>query len=193
MRLPCLQALVNPGHLLKVSVNISSRQLRDPLLLQQIDQVLADTQLDPQLLKLELTESILMDNLAVATEVLMALRQRHIDVCLDDFGTGYSSLSYLHRFPINTLKIDRSFIMHMSPNDENAEIVRTIITLAHTLGLDVIAEGIETDIQLAQLRWLGCEYGQGYYFARPLSYPKIVQYLQTHPGGFWPLETGQKL
>lgn len=188
-----LQALVNPGHLLKVSVNISSRQLRDPLLLQQIDQVLADTQLDPQLLKLELTESILMDNLAVATEVLMALRQRHIDVCLDDFGTGYSSLSYLHRFPINTLKIDRSFIMHMSPNDENAEIVRTIITLAHTLGLDVIAEGIETDIQLAQLRWLGCEYGQGYYFARPLSYPKIVQYLQTHPGGFWPLETGQKL
>ncbi|MFM7576134.1 MAG: EAL domain-containing protein, partial [Microcystaceae cyanobacterium] len=86
-----LQALVNPGHLLKVSVNISSRQLRDPLLLQQIDQVLADTQLDPQLPKLELTESILMDNLAVATEVLMALRQRHIDVCLDDFGTGYSS------------------------------------------------------------------------------------------------------
>ena len=183
-----LQTLVNSGTTLKVSVNISSRQLRDPRLLGQIDQVLAEAAFDPQLLKLEITESILMDNLAVATEVLMALRQRHIEICLDDFGTGYSSLSYLHRFPINTLKIDRSFIMHMCPNDENAEIVRTIITLAHTLGLDVIAEGIETDIQLAQLRWLGCEYGQGYYFARPLSYRQIEKYLQDHPDGRWPLE-----
>jgi EAL domain-containing protein (putative c-di-GMP-specific phosphodiesterase class I) len=98
---------------------------------------------------------------------------------LDDFGTGYSSLSYLHRFPINTLKVDRSFIMSMEPNDENSAIVRTILTLAHSLGLDVIAEGIETELQLTQLRWLGCEMGQGYFFSPPIAPQKLVHFLET--------------
>ncbi|MFM1842578.1 MAG: hypothetical protein RLZZ490_1314, partial [Cyanobacteriota bacterium] len=164
---------------LQISVNISSRQLHDQRLLQTLDQILADTQINPHTLKLEITESLLMDNLALATEVLVELRRRQIQISLDDFGTGYSSLSYLHRFPINTLKVDRSFIMSMEPNDENSAIVRTILTLAHSLGLDVIAEGIETELQLTQLRWLGCEMGQGYFFSPPIAPQKLVHFLET--------------
>ncbi|MGA1622450.1 MAG: EAL domain-containing protein [Synechocystis sp.] len=164
---------------LQISVNISSRQLHDQRLLQTLDEILADTQIAPQSLKLEITESLLMDNLALATDVLVELRRREIQISLDDFGTGYSSLSYLHRFPINTLKVDRSFVMSMEPNDENTAIVRTILTLAHTLGLDVIAEGIETELQLTQLRWLGCELGQGYYFSPPIAPQNLVDFLTT--------------
>lgn len=164
---------------LKMSVNVSSRQMRDRRLLQDIDRFLEETQLPSGLLKLEITESILMDNLELATDVLLELRHRGIEICLDDFGTGYSSLSYLHRFPINTLKIDRSFVMSMQPNDENSEIIRTIITLAHTLGLDVIAEGIETEMQLTQLRWLDCEQGQGYYFSHPIPRQELINYIQA--------------
>lgn len=164
---------------LQISVNISSRQLHDQRLMETLDQILVDTQIDPQHLKLEITESLLMDNLALATEVLVEFRRRQIQISLDDFGTGYSSLSYLHRFPINTLKVDRSFIMSMEPNDENSAIVRTILTLAHTLGLDVIAEGIETESQLTQLRWLGCELGQGYYFSPPIAPSKLIEFLET--------------
>jgi len=164
---------------LQISVNISSRQLHDQRLMQTLDQILDETQIDPRNLKLEITESLLMDNLALATDVLVELRRRNIQISLDDFGTGYSSLSYLHRFPINTLKIDRSFVMAMEPNDENSAIVRTILTLAHTLGLDVIAEGIETELQLTQLRWLGCELGQGYYFSPPIAPQALISQLES--------------
>jgi EAL domain-containing protein (putative c-di-GMP-specific phosphodiesterase class I) len=124
-----------------------------------------------------------MDNMDVATEVFLKLRDRQIDICLDDFGTGYSSLSYLHSFPINTLKIDRSFVMPMELNDENTEIVRTIILLARALNLEIIAEGIETEKQLTQLRWLDCEQGQGFYFARPMAYPHLLEWLGHHHDG----------
>ncbi len=164
---------------LQISVNISSRQLHDQCLMETLDQILADTQIDPRNLKLEITESLLMDNLALATEVLVEFRRRDIQISLDDFGTGYSSLSYLHRFPINTLKIDRSFIMSMEPDNENSAIVRTILTLAHTLGLNVIAEGVETESQLTQLRLLGCELGQGYYFSPPIAPAKLINFLKT--------------
>jgi EAL domain-containing protein (putative c-di-GMP-specific phosphodiesterase class I) len=167
---------------LKISVNVSSRQLRDHLLLDELDRLLAEYPLGPENLKLEITESTLMDNLEMAAQILTELRRRGIQICLDDFGTGYSSLSYLHRFPINTLKIDRSFVMSMEPNDENSEIIRTIVTLAHTLGLDVIAEGIETELQLTQLRWLNCEQGQGYYFAHPLTPVQLAEFIQSHWG-----------
>jgi EAL domain-containing protein (putative c-di-GMP-specific phosphodiesterase class I) len=174
-----LQAEYPPWRDLTISVNVSSRQIRNHGLLESIDQVLALTHLRPQCLKLEITETLLMDNLELATEVLLELRKRDISISLDDFGTGYSSLSYLHRFPINTLKIDRSFISGMHPQRDNAEIVRTIITLAHSLNLDVIAEGIETDLQLAQLDWLACDQGQGFFFSPPIPGPLLSQTLRA--------------
>ena len=109
-----------------------------------------------------------MDNPENAIAMLNRLRQLGVQLSIDDFGTGYSSLSYLHRFPIDTLKVDRSFVSTMEDGSENGEIVRTIIALAKTLKLDVVAEGIETIHQLHQLRILGCEYGQGYLFSRPV-------------------------
>ncbi|AIE73387.1 MULTISPECIES: EAL domain-containing protein [unclassified Synechocystis] len=162
---------------LQVSVNVSVRQLRDQRIIQTVDEILATTNLAPQDLKLEITESLLIDNLDLAADVLLNLRRRNIQISLDDFGTGYSSLSYLHRFPITTLKVDRSFVNAMEPNDQNTAIVHTIVTLAHTLGLDVIAEGIETEKHLTQLHWLGCDGGQGYYFAQPIPSEKLIDFL----------------
>ncbi len=155
-------------HSLTVSVNLSSKQLREPSLLDQIDTILRETELDYASLRLEVTESMLMENAEAATKLLCALRDRHIQIGIDDFGTGYSSLSYLHRLPAHTLKIDRSFVARMNPDGSNAEIVRAIITLAHALDMEVVAEGIETVAQLQHLRQLGCEYGQGYFLAPPL-------------------------
>ncbi len=152
-----------------ISVNLSSRQFTQPDLLEQVRLILDETRLDPRCLKLEITESVVMENIDNATEMLRQLRQLGVRLAIDDFGTGYSSLSYLHRFPIDTLKIDRSFVMRMVDNNENIEIVRTILMLAQNLGMDVVAEGVETKEQLALLRKLGCENGQGYFFSRPVS------------------------
>jgi EAL domain-containing protein (putative c-di-GMP-specific phosphodiesterase class I) len=110
-----------------------------------------------------------MENAEAAASMLLQLRDLGVHLSIDDFGTGYSSLSYLHRFPVTTLKIDRSFITRMGEGDENSEIVRTIMTLASNLGMEVVAEGIETEEQLAQLRALKCEYGQGYLFSHPVN------------------------
>ncbi len=164
-------------HNLTISVNLSGKQLREPDLLAApikrkiiapVNCALAAADLEPASLRLEVTESMLMENTEAATKLLLALRARQIQIGIDDFGTGYSSLSYLHRLPANTLKIDRSFVARMNPDGSNAEIVRAIVTLARTLGMDVVAEGIETAAQLHQLHQLGCEYGQGFFLARPL-------------------------
>nr|WP_290223361.1 EAL domain-containing protein [Trichocoleus desertorum] len=152
-----------------VSVNLSSRQFTQPDLVNQVSQILQETHLNPRYLKLEITESVVMENAEVATTMLQQLKGLGIQLAIDDFGTGYSSLSYLYRFPIDTLKIDRSFINRIDIDGENLEIVRTIVTLAWNLGMDVIAEGVETAKQLAQLKALKCEYAQGYFFARPLN------------------------
>jgi EAL domain-containing protein (putative c-di-GMP-specific phosphodiesterase class I) len=152
-----------------MSVNLSSKQFNQPDLIEQVRTTLAQTRLSPRNLKLEITESAVMDNIETATEMLRQLRELGVQLAIDDFGTGYSSLSYLHRFPIDTLKIDRSFVTRMSENNENAEIVRTIVVLAQNLGMDVVAEGVETKEQLGLLRKLGCEHGQGYFFSRPSS------------------------
>ena len=152
-----------------VSVNLSSRQFVQPDLVDQISQILQETNLNPRYLKLEITESVVMENAEVATTMLQQLKSLGIQLAIDDFGTGYSSLSYLHRFPIDTLKIDRSFINRIDIDGENLELVRTIVTLAWNLGMDIIAEGVETAKQLAQLKALKCEYAQGYFFARPLN------------------------
>jgi predicted signal transduction protein with EAL and GGDEF domain len=152
-----------------ISVNLSIRQFNEPRLIEQVEGILVETGLDPRSLKLEITESAVMDNIDAATEMLEQLRALGVQLSIDDFGTGYSSLSYLHRFPINTLKVDRSFVMRMADNNENSEIVRTILMLAQNLGMDVVAEGVETREQLALLRKLGCEYGQGFLFSKPVD------------------------
>ncbi|HYN84121.1 MAG TPA: EAL domain-containing protein [Pyrinomonadaceae bacterium] len=152
-----------------ISVNLSSKQFSQNDLINQVSSVIHDTTINPRSLKLEITESVVMENIETATEMLKDLRALGVQLSIDDFGTGYSSLSYLHRFPIDTLKIDRSFVTHMSENNENTEIVRTIIVLAQNLGMDVVAEGVETKEQLALLNELGCENGQGYYFSKPVN------------------------
>ncbi len=151
-----------------MSVNLSGKHFAQPDIVEQIGWILKETGIDPACLKLEITESAVMENAENTIMMLKQLRTLGVNLSIDDFGTGYSSLSYLHRFPIDTLKVDRSFVSTMEDGSENGEIVRTIIALAKTLKLDVVAEGIETIHQLHQLRILGCEYGQGYLFSRPV-------------------------
>jgi diguanylate cyclase (GGDEF)-like protein len=157
------------AHSVIMSVNLSSRQFAQANLIEQIQQTLATTGLDPANLKLEITESMVMDDVENTIILLNQLKELNIKISMDDFGTGFSSFSYLHRFPTDTLKIDRSFVSNMSLGNKNLEIVSTIVILAHKLGMDVIAEGIETAEEKAILQNFNCEYGQGYYFAKPLS------------------------
>jgi diguanylate cyclase (GGDEF)-like protein/PAS domain S-box-containing protein len=152
-----------------VSVNISGRLFNQAGLLDDIHAVLGETGIDPRTLMLEITESVLMDGSDAVRLVLDQLRALHIRLSIDDFGTGYSSLSYLHRFPIDILKIDRSFVGGMQATGENLEIVRSIVSMAHSLAKDVIAEGVETAEQLAQLRALDCDYVQGHFFSRTVD------------------------
>lgn len=153
----------------KISVNIASQQLSLPNFVAQVKQILQETQLDPHNLKLEITESSLIEDTQHTITILNELKAIGIEFSLDDFGTGYSSLSYLHQFPFDTLKIDRSFVNSVEDNIEKLGIVRAIVTLAHNLGMNTIAEGIETVTQLAQLKALKCEYGQGFYLSKPLD------------------------
>lgn len=168
---------------LTVGVNFSAKQFAQPDLLHHIDRILDQTGLEARYLKLEITESAVMENPEQAEAILQQLRARHIQISIDDFGTGYSSLKYLHRFSADTLKIDRSFVMGLGTQSENLHIVRAVITLAQTLGMDVIAEGIETEAQLQQLRALGCPHGQGYLFAKPLDLTSVETLLlrSSHP------------
>lgn len=152
-----------------ISVNLSGKQFMQSDLLEKIRWTLNDTGLDPRSLKLEITESVVMESIEAVTSILRQLRTLGVELSIDDFGTGYSSLSYLHRLPFDTLKIDRSFVSQMSQNDENREIVRTIVMLAQSLGLKVVAEGVETVEQLAQLQFLKCEGGQGYLFSKAID------------------------
>jgi diguanylate cyclase (GGDEF)-like protein len=152
-----------------MSVNLSGKQLTQPDLIERIEEVLHESQLKPWHLKLEVTESVVMENPEVAAITLAKLRALGVLLSIDDFGTGYSSLSYLNRFPLDILKIDRSFISTTKQTDENLQIVKTIVTLAGNLGMQVIAEGVETEEQLNQLRLLKCQYAQGYLFSEPLD------------------------
>lgn len=162
---------------LTVSINISAKHFAEGDLVGQIKTVLAETRINPANLKLEITESALMGNAEHAASNLRQIRKLGVTISIDDFGTGYSSLSYLHRFPIDVLKIDRSFVSTMEDGSDNGEIVRTVLALASTLKLSVIAEGIESIHQLHQLRILGCEFGQGFLFSRPLRATEIEKLL----------------
>jgi EAL domain-containing protein (putative c-di-GMP-specific phosphodiesterase class I) len=160
-----------------VSVNLSGRQFSQSDLVAQIDQILQETNLDGRALKLEITETVIMANPELAAAMLLQLKRRNIQLCIDDFGTGYSSLSYLHRFPLDTLKIDQSFVRQMGVEAEHTEIVQTIVTLAHNLGMEVIAEGIETQTQLEKLQGFNCELGQGYLFSKPVDSRTASQFI----------------
>jgi diguanylate cyclase (GGDEF)-like protein len=153
---------------LTMSVNLSVRQFACPNLVEDIDQVLLETAIDPNYLKMEITESAIMDNAQTAITVLEQLRSRHIQISIDDFGTGYSSLGYLHRFPVDNLKIDRSFVSQIQSDQRKYQVVDMIVSLSKQLQLSIIAEGIETTEQLQWLQNVGCEYGQGYLFSKPL-------------------------
>ena len=163
---------------LTLAVNLSARQVAQPDILEQIATALRNSGLEPRCLKLEITESVVMDNAEEAITMFKRLRALGVQLSIDDFGTGYSSLSYLHRFPLNHLKVDRSFVMRMTESNDNTEIVKTIVTLAHNLGMKVIAEGVETEEQHQQLRALGCEYGQGYLFSRPIPEAQVMELLE---------------
>lgn len=154
---------------ISVSINLSGKQFTQDGLTDQIMRALERAGIEPRQIKLEITESVVMENIEAAIEMLEQLHARGIQLSIDDFGTGYSSLSYLHRLPIDTLKIDRSFIDRMEGSSENAEIVRTIIALGRNLRMSITAEGIETVDQLNQLRALDCDSGQGYLFSKPLE------------------------
>ncbi len=163
---------------LSMAVNLSGIQLTQPELVDEIQQLCVGFDLNKVQLKLEITESVLMKNAAIAIAVLEQLKQNQVQVCIDDFGTGYSSLAYLHCLPIDILKIDRSFVSQMLEDEKNHSIVRAIIALADALGLTVIAEGVETQAQLDGLRSLNCDYAQGYLLSRPMPAVAVADWLQ---------------
>ncbi|MBK4732590.1 EAL domain-containing protein [Oxynema sp. CENA135] len=164
-----------------VSVNFSARQFSQPDLIEYIDRILTETQLNPRCLKLEITESAIMENTESAAAILRQLRDRHIHLSIDDFGTGYSSLSYLHHFPVDTIKVDKSFVQRLDGSTHNLGLIPAIISIAQTMGMSVIAEGIETVEQLTQLRALKCNYSQGFLFSQPLKAQEAIALLTTAP------------
>jgi EAL domain-containing protein (putative c-di-GMP-specific phosphodiesterase class I) len=164
-----------------VSVNLSANQLQHPNLLQEIAAILKKTGLDPRNLNLEITESVIMSDASSNIAALDKLRNLGVELAIDDFGTGYSSLSYLKHFPVNYLKVDRSFVEGLRENSDDAAVVWGIIALAHTLDMRVIAEGVETAEQLRILRELGCDMAQGHYFSEPLTREAASALLATDP------------
>ncbi len=163
---------------LKVNVNIAPQQFQKADFIDKLDQIIASTNLNPACLKLEIIERVLVNSEINTQKTLAEIKNRQITLSIDDFGTGYSSLSYLSRLPIDNLKIDRSFICNINSDAESLEIVKTIITLAHNLGMDAIAEGVETTEQVQVLKSLNCEYAQGYLYAKPLSAQAIELMLE---------------
>ena len=162
---------------LQVSVNLSPLQFKSETLLTDIESVLEKTGLSPSQLKLEITETLTVENPKQTIDVIKALQQRGIEISIDDFGTGYSSLSYLRQFPVNNLKIDRAFVNLLEKDESNIEIIRAIVQLGKALKMSITAEGIELASQLTQLQQIGCEYAQGYYFAKPMSAEDAYKYL----------------
>jgi diguanylate cyclase (GGDEF)-like protein len=164
-----------------ISVNLSVRQFTQADLIATVDDILTESGLNPKCLRLEMTESAIVENTQTARTILTQFRDRHIGLSLDDFGTGYSSLSYLHAFPVDTIKIDKSFVSLLDGTPENLGLIPAIIGISKTLNMVAVAEGIETPEQLAQLRELQCNGGQGYFFSRPLPATQMAELLASHP------------
>jgi diguanylate cyclase (GGDEF)-like protein/PAS domain S-box-containing protein len=182
LRQACRQAVMwqarFPARPLRMSVNVSARQLQEPEVADDIKRVVDECGLDPRLLVLEITESVLVQDVEAMAAKLRALTAYGLRVAVDDFGTGYSSLSYLHRFPVHLLKIDKSFTDRVDGGFEDAALARAIVRLGQALHLETVAEGVETASQLAALRELGCTFGQGYYFAKPLETGEVEDLLE---------------
>jgi EAL domain-containing protein (putative c-di-GMP-specific phosphodiesterase class I) len=166
---------------LSIGVNLSVKQFAQPDLREHIADIVKTTGVLPNTLKLEITESVIAGNPDHAITVLDGLKTIGIEIYMDDFGTGYSSLSYLTHLPIDCIKIDRSFVSQMETKDRHFQLVRTILTLARTVNLRAVAEGVESTPQLLALRKLGCEFGQGYLFSRPLPPAEIEALLERNP------------
>jgi EAL domain-containing protein (putative c-di-GMP-specific phosphodiesterase class I) len=160
-----------------VTINLSGKQFEDPELISRLEEIIQYTQIDPGLIKYEITESLLIENPELANELLMKLKSTGARLAIDDFGTGYSSFSYLHQFPFDTLKIDRAFVSTMVPNRKSKRIVASLVNLSHDLGMDVVAEGIETDFEHEMLKKMGAEYGQGYFYSRPIDPDSFIDLL----------------
>jgi EAL domain-containing protein (putative c-di-GMP-specific phosphodiesterase class I) len=177
----CRQAAVWSRELaspaISMSVNLSARQFQHPGLLDDVDRALRMAQLDPAALTLEITESVVMKDPNAAAAKLREIKALGVRVAVDDFGTGYSSLAYLKDFPVDSLKIDRSFTQSLGEGGDDAAIVRSVVALGHALRLSVTAEGIETEVQLAHLRALRCDRGQGFLFARPAPASEVTPLL----------------
>ncbi len=165
---------------MRIAVNVSAQQFEDPMLIDKIRSALKETRLPPELLELELTESCLMSDPAQASALLREIRDVGVRIAIDDFGTGYSSLTYLHEFPLSALKIDKNFVQSVESNDRGGPISKMIIGLGQNLGLEVIAEGVETEAQLEYMREHGCDVAQGYLYARPESPEDLTPWLQAN-------------
>jgi EAL domain-containing protein (putative c-di-GMP-specific phosphodiesterase class I) len=177
------QKLQDKGVPITISMNLSVRDLQDPYLADAFAEQLAALQISPRWLELEITESAVMTEPERALEVLTRLSAMGLRIAIDDFGTGYSSLSYLKKLPVNTIKIDKSFVIGMVRDDNDAAIVRTSVDLAHNLKLEVVAEGVENEETLNRLSELGCDTAQGHYISRPLSAEELAQWLQQSSWG----------
>jgi len=160
-----------------VAVNISARHFGHPDFLARMQALLARTGINPACLELEITEGAVMEHTEAAVQLLHELRALGLKLSIDDFGTGYSSLAYLKRFPIDKLKVDRSFVSQLRPNSQDAAIVQAVIGLGHTLDIKVIAEGVETVQQREWLKRLGCDEIQGYFYSRPLAEPQLLGFV----------------
>jgi EAL domain-containing protein (putative c-di-GMP-specific phosphodiesterase class I) len=174
------QAWVEAGFPMRtIAVNVSALEFRDENFLQGLLAILRETGLDPRLLELELTESVLMKNPGAAASILQSLRAKGVRVAIDDFGTGYSSLGYLQKFPLDVLKIDQSFLRQIGTPGADTSIVTAVIAMAQSLNLWVVAEGVETPEQLEFLRAHRCDAAQGYYFSRPVSPEQFAKLLRN--------------
>ena len=160
-----------------MSINLSSKQLSQSDMIERVRRAVTDNDLAGDSIKLEITESVIMENTESAAAVLRKIKELGVRLSIDDFGTGYSSLSYLHRFPLDTIKVDRSFVSQMVPGARNSEIVNTIVAMARGLTMNVVAEGVETAEQLAGLREMKCGFAQGFYISRPQQSHSIEQLL----------------
>ena len=160
-----------------LSINLSCKQFAQPNLARKIEKILDETGFPGNCLKLEITESVFIEHREKAVESLHQLRDLGVEIHIDDFGTGYSNLSYLLQLPISSLKIDRSFIAPIENGEHNLQIVQTIVMMARNLGLKVVAEGVENEVQLEELKKLNCEGAQGFYFSKPLNFEDVKIFL----------------
>ena len=171
------------GLLVTMAVNISATSLLNPLLPEIVAQALKETGADPAWLELEITETAIMKEPALAIEAISKLNVMGVHLAIDDFGIGYSSMAYLQKLLVAKIKIDKSFVMHMNSNENDAVIVRALIALGHNLGLSVVAEGVESTEVWEQLKTLGCDYAQGYCMCRPIPPEKMEDWLAKSPWG----------